>query len=210
MPTFPKYDPSNLPPYPEKPHATGQARVNVDGKSQYLGKYGTVESHALYHLACARKLTTGLVPPTRELKAELSLVAGHNDSRGGVTRSLIVVVALVVFAATASGLLSHYLTMAAVGDVASRSVTTLKPVVANEREDSDVGDFKLDGDNHRTEVFTSLETSIAEMKKQYPDAVPLAVVEKVKAAMEQMLQEKSEGSQQHVTEAEGNSDSSDL
>ncbi|HJN07551.1 MAG TPA: hypothetical protein QF564_02590 [Pirellulaceae bacterium] len=166
MPTLPRFDPANLPPYPEKPHKTGQARVNVDGKSQYLGKYGTVESHALYHLACARKLITGVVPTTRDLRNELSAVAENNDSRGTFTPSLLTVVALVLLVAITSGTLSHYLTKATVRkwqlQFSPAAVHTVQRI--NSTEDvaagkpslsqTDIAAADKDSDNHFSEAWT--------------------------------------------------------
>jgi len=203
MPTLPTFDPSNLPPYPEKPHKTGQARVNVDGKSQYLGKYGTVESHALYHLACARKLITGMVPSTKELRDEISKVAGHEEPRGAQGRTLMTMIATILVVALTSGVLSHYLTKATLRKAPVEIVVAEKPILNTENRNSDVGDSSGDVDNRFSQVFPLLETSVVEMRKEYPDAIPIAVVEKVKSAMERMLEKKPEGSQRNDTEVEG-------
>ena len=166
MPTLPRFDPANLPPYPEKPHKTGQARVNVDGKSQYLGKYGTVESHALYHLACARKLITGVVPTTRDLRNELSAVAENNDSRGTFAPSLLTVVALVLLVAITSGTLSHYLTKATVRNAPSEQIVTHKPVL----EESEVGRNAADGDNQPPALKDTTSEIVRETMAAFPNA----------------------------------------
>jgi len=80
MPTFADVDPTKLPAYPDAPHKTGQARVFVDRRSQYLGKFGTTESHALYHLLCVRMLLDGTAPSTKELRDELRQFTGSEES----------------------------------------------------------------------------------------------------------------------------------
>lgn len=40
--------PSRLPPYPKKAHKSGQARIRIFGKDEYLGVWGSEESHARY------------------------------------------------------------------------------------------------------------------------------------------------------------------
>ena len=77
MTTFADLDPTSLPSYPTKPHKTGQARVVIDNRSQYLGRFGTVESHALYHLLCLNKLLTGSAPTTRDVREQLSRLANE-------------------------------------------------------------------------------------------------------------------------------------
>jgi len=192
MPTFPTFDPANLPPYPEKPHRTGQARVNVDGKSQYLGKYGTIESHALYHLACARKLITGVMPTTRELRNEMSAAAGHSEETR--TPTLLTVVGLIVLVAMTSGALSHFITKASVRNMPSQQVVTHKPDISN----IDIGENSIEGDNRNLDDFTPLERSVRDLEKQHPDTFPITVVEKVRSALERIESQKSEGSQRHV------------
>lgn len=204
MPTFPTFDPANLPPYPEKPHKTGQARVNVDGKSQYLGKYGTVESHALYHLACARKLTTGVVPATRDLRDELSRVAGHEEPRRHITPSLMTVITLTFVAVMISGATSHYLTKAAIKQTTLQRVVAKKPVIEN--LNSDVGEKMKGEDNRPKEEFTALESTLADLEKEYPLTKSIDVVDKIKSAVERIALQKSEGSQRdaiEVQESEG-------
>lgn len=197
MPTFPTFDPANLPPYPEKPHKTGQARVNVDGKSQYLGKYGTVESHALYHLACARKLTTGVVPATRDLRDELSRVAGHEEPRRHITPSLMTVITLTFVAVMISGATSHYLTKAAIKQTTLQRVVAKKPVIEN--LNSDVGEKMKGEDNRFPQVFPSVEMSVSELQNLYPRSEMSSVVEKVATAVEEMERKKTERSRTHET-----------
>ena len=36
--------PKRFPPYPRKPHSSGQARIKVDGKPEYLGIHSSPES----------------------------------------------------------------------------------------------------------------------------------------------------------------------
>ena len=42
------------PPYPKKPHASGQARVKLFGKTHYLGAHGSPASHAAYERLLVR------------------------------------------------------------------------------------------------------------------------------------------------------------
>ena len=49
----------------------------IDNRSQYLGRFGTVESHALYHLLCLNKLLTGSAPTTRDVREQLSRLANE-------------------------------------------------------------------------------------------------------------------------------------
>ncbi len=168
MPTLPVFDPAQLPPYPEKPHKTGQARVNVDGRSQYLGKYGTVESHALYHLACARKLITGVVPTTRDLRNEISHVAGDTEKRAS-NRSPRMVVGLLVFVAVLSGILSHVVTKASVRIMPSQEVVARK-VIVPELPNTDVGEKTTDGDNRRPALNDATSQIVKETIAAYPNA----------------------------------------
>lgn len=207
VPTYPSFDPANLPPYPEKPHKTGQARVNVDGKSQYLGKYGTVESHALYHMACARKLITGVVPPTRELRDEISAVAGQDEPKRMTTASPLTVVGLIVLVAMTSGVLSHFITKASVRSMPSQQVVTHKPILPNNSlPNNDIGENGGGGDNLETHSFSALEKSVFDLEREHPDTFPITVVEKVKSALERIESHKSEGSQKHVDRIEESED----
>jgi len=203
MPTYPSFDPANLPPYPEKPHKTGQARVNVDGKSQYLGKYGTVESHALYHMACARKLITGVVPTTRELRDEVSQVACHEDTPRPMTPSLMTVIALIVVVAMTSGALSHYVTKASVrnGPLPTdplQHVVTQKPVIPN----NDIGKNSTEGDNQTEKQLSPLEKTVVDLERDYPLTNSISVVDKIKSAVERIVLQKSERSQEHAKDVE--------
>ena len=76
MTTFAELDPTSLPSYPAKAHKTGQARIVIDNRSQYLGRFGTSESLALYHLVCLNKLLTGSTPCTKDLREQLARIAG--------------------------------------------------------------------------------------------------------------------------------------
>lgn len=51
----------NPPPYPSKPHPSGQARIVLNGRQIYLGKWGTPESHEAY----ARKIAEWRADPAR-------------------------------------------------------------------------------------------------------------------------------------------------
>ncbi len=168
MPTLPDFDPSNLPPYPEKPHKTGQARVNVAGKSQYLGKYGTLESHALYHLACVRKLVTGGVPTTRELRNEVATMAGA-PGRPTTYPAVAPVVALLLAVAVTSGVLSHIVTKASVRHLPSQQVVTHKPVLTIDAN-SDVGDSGVSGDNQRPRLDNATSQVVRETSAAFPNA----------------------------------------
>jgi len=94
MPTLPDIDPTKLPGYPDSPHRTGQARVFVDRRSQYLGKFGTNESYALYHLLCLRKLVDGTSPSTRELRLRLQDILAGDDRVSRVPSGLWLQVAV--------------------------------------------------------------------------------------------------------------------
>ena len=77
MTTFAELDPASLPSYPAKAHKTGQARIVIDNRSQYLGRFGTNESFALYHLVCLNQLLTGSTPCTKDLREQLARIAGE-------------------------------------------------------------------------------------------------------------------------------------
>jgi len=51
-----------LPKYPSKPHSSGQARICLEGKRYYLGKFGSTESHVRFHRILEEYLTTGSLP----------------------------------------------------------------------------------------------------------------------------------------------------
>jgi integrase len=54
-----------FPRYPKGPHASGQARIVIQGKSYYLGLWGTPESHTEYARLAAEHAAEGVVLPTK-------------------------------------------------------------------------------------------------------------------------------------------------
>ena len=99
MTTFAELDPASLPSYPAKAHKTGQARIVIDNRSQYLGRFGTSESLALYHLVCLNKLLTGSTPCTKDLREQLARIAGEQPPpRPAYTRPTFQLVVLLVTA----------------------------------------------------------------------------------------------------------------
>jgi hypothetical protein len=126
MPTFPDLDPAKLPSYPKTPHKTGQARVFIDDRSQYLGRFGTNESHALYHLMCLRKLLDGQAPATKELREELRLLADAPVERVQRFSSVGLQIATVLAVAVGSGVLGYFATRS----TTSAAVTANRPVLS--------------------------------------------------------------------------------
>ena len=68
-----KRSPLYVPPYPARPHASGQARIRLGGRELYLGAWGSPESHHRYRQAVAAHLAGE--PPETE----------HADSGQGLT-----------------------------------------------------------------------------------------------------------------------------
>jgi integrase len=54
--------PRRLPTYPSRAHSSGQARIKLNGRVVYLGKFGSPESHAKFHRVIAEYLGAAVEP----------------------------------------------------------------------------------------------------------------------------------------------------
>lgn len=65
-----------VPTYPKKPHSSGQARVVIAGKTCYLGRFGSPESHEAY-LRIVGQLEAGTAMPVRRHVATVADLVQH-------------------------------------------------------------------------------------------------------------------------------------
>ena len=63
---MPNADSVRVPKY-AKHKATGQARIQINGRTVYLGKYGSTESHEAYKRAIAEWGQRGSAPPSKRV-----------------------------------------------------------------------------------------------------------------------------------------------
>jgi len=61
-----------IPKYPSKPHSSGQARIQVNGKRLYMGKFGSPESYDAYECIVAAYKAGGPVLTERTLTLSFS------------------------------------------------------------------------------------------------------------------------------------------